>query len=323
MLEVMKNPVPCSAMLAVRRWAMLSVMAVASVVALAWAASAAQPKGAFAKAGSREKLTGAGGVAHVYKQVGAMELRLYVFAPPERKPGERRPAILFFHGGGFVGGDPSSYLDQCKHFAARGMVAITAAYRLKGQEDANVLDSCMDGKSAVRWVRAHADELGIEPGRLAVGGGSAGGFISVFTTFIEKFNDSNDDLKTSCIPNALVLFNPGVEATEEKARQKGGEEAVGLVKEISPLGHVRKDAPPTIIFHGTADTTVPFESVLRFQKKMQAMGNRCEVVSYEGRKHSFFNLEPDKTDVIQKSDAFLTGLGYLKEEPGPPEAVKK
>ena len=311
----MKIPVLSNIMLVVRRWATPSVLTVVSVVALAWAASAAQPKGAAAKAGGSEKLTSAGGVAHVYKQVGTMELRLYVFTPRERKPGERRPAILFFHGGGFVGGDPSSYVDQCKHFATRGLVAITAAYRLKGQENANVPDSCMDGKSAVRWVRAHADELGIEPERLAVGGGSAGGFISVFTTFIEKFSDPNDDRKASCVPNALVLFNPGVEATEEKARQKGGEEAVGLVKEISPLGHLRKNAPPTIVFHGTADTTVPFESILRFQKKMQEMGNRCEVVSYEGRKHSFFNLEPDKTDVIQKSDAFLTGLGYLKEKP--------
>ena len=270
MFEEMKIPVLSSVIPAVRRWATPSVLAVVSVVALAGAVSAAQSKGASAKAGGREKLTSAGGVAHVYKQVGAMELRLYVFTPPERKPGERRPAILFFHGGGFVSGDPSSYLDQCKHFAARGMVAITAAYRLKGQENANALDSCLDGKSAVRWVRAHADELGVEPGRLAVGGGSAGGFISVFTTFIEKFNDPNDDLKASCVPNALVLFNPGVEATEEKARQKGGEEAVGLVKEISPLGHVRKDAPPTIIFHGTADTTVPFESILRFQKKCRS-----------------------------------------------------
>ena len=312
----MKIPALSSVRLTLRRWATPSILVAACVVALAGAASAAQPKGGAAKAGGREMLIAAGGVAHVYKQVGAMELHLYVFTPPDRKPGERHPAILFFHGGGFVGGDPSSYVDQCKHFAARGLVAITAAYRLKGQESANVLDSCMDGKSAVRWVRAHADELGIDPGRLVVSGGSAGGFISVFTTFIEKFNDPNDDPKTSCIPNALVLFNPGVEATEEKARQKGGEEAVGLVKEISPLGHVRKDAPPTIIFHGTADTTVPIESVLRFQKKMQELGNRCEIVSYDGRKHSFFNREPDKTDVIQKSDAFLTGLGYLKGKPG-------
>ncbi|MCX7012935.1 MAG: alpha/beta hydrolase [Candidatus Sumerlaeota bacterium] len=262
----------------------------------------------------REKLTSSGAVDYVYKKVGDMELRLYVFSPADRKSGERRPAVLFFHGGAFISGDPSSYIDQCKHFSARGMVAITAAYRLKGQQNANVLDSCMDGKSAIRWVRAHAEELGVDPDRLAVGGGSAGGFIAVFAAFIEKHDDPDDDLKISCVPNALVLFNPGVEVTEEKARQKGGEEGVALVKEISPLDHVGKDAPPAIIFHGTADTTVPFETVLRFQKKMQETGNRCEIVPYEGRKHSFFNKEPDKSDTIQKSDAFLVGLGYLAKQ---------
>jgi dipeptidyl aminopeptidase/acylaminoacyl peptidase len=80
--------------------------------------------------------------------------------------------------------------------------------------------------------------------------------------------------------------------------------------------HVRAGVPPTMIFHGTEDTTVPFENVERFQKRMHAHGNRCELIPYEGKGHGFFNYARDRAiydDTIRRADSFLRELGYLAE----------
>jgi len=77
---------------------------------------------------------------------------------------------------------------------------------------------------------------------------------------------------------------------------------------------VRKGTPPTIIFHGTGDTTVLFENVERFTDQMKHKGNRCELIAYPDQPHGFFNLSRNKKnyeDTIVKLDAFLTSLGYL------------
>ncbi|MEM8713895.1 MAG: alpha/beta hydrolase fold domain-containing protein, partial [Planctomycetota bacterium] len=65
-----------------------------------------------------------------------------------------------------------------------------------------------DGKSAVRWIREHAAEIGVDPGRLAAGGGSAGGHVAAAIATVNGFNADQDDLSVSCVPEALVLFNP-------------------------------------------------------------------------------------------------------------------
>lgn len=91
------------------------------------------------------------------------------------------------------------------------------------------------------------------------------------------------------------------------------------VLEISPLHHVRKGAPPTIIFHGTADTTVPFKQAEDFCAAMKKHGNRCELMPYEGRAHGFFNYgRGDGQDfhaTLRATDEFLVSLGYLKGAP--------
>jgi acetyl esterase len=111
----------------------------------------------------------------------------------------------------------------------------------------------------------------------------------------------------------MALFNPVVDTTE--TGWKGGPKQLGeRCKEISPLHFIRKNLPPTIIFHGTADTTVLFENVERFTEQMQQQGNRCELVAYKDQGHGFFNLTKNKKNydsTIEKLDQFLTSLGYL------------
>ena len=109
----------------------------------------------------------------IYKKVGNIELKLHIFNPDGHKAGDQKAAIIFFFGGGWNGGSPSQFYPQCEYLAKRGMVAISAEYRVKSRNGTSPLECVKDGNSAIRWVRSHALELGINPGKLAAGGGSA------------------------------------------------------------------------------------------------------------------------------------------------------
>ena len=224
---------------------------------------------------------------------------------------------MFFFGGGWTGGSPTQFEPQSRHLAARGMVAIVADYRVKTRQDAKPADCVSDAKACVRWVRANAARLGIDPDRIAVGGGSAGGHLAASVATLPGLDDAKDDKSVSCLPNALVLFNPGTVMAPFPGLDLKGFGA-GLDKarfgceptEISPIHHVKKGTPPTIIFHGTADTTVPYATVEKFAEVMKAAGNRCELVGYAGEKHSFFN-KSKYAETLAAADAFLVSLGYL------------
>jgi len=130
----------------------------------------------------------------------------------------------------------------------------------------------------------------------------------------------------SCVPNAVVLFNPAlVLAPLEGVDLKGFLSNVTADRfgceptEISPAHHVKAGAPPTIIFHGKADTTVPYTSVEAFRDLMVNAGNRCELVGSEGQAHGFFNFGRNEDrfsiETLQAADQFLASLGWLKGEP--------
>jgi len=254
--------------------------------------------------------------SETYRKIGDTELKVWVFdqAPKQTAP---RPAIVFFFGGGWTGGSPTQFEPQSRHLAERGMIAIVADYRVKTRQDAKPADCVSDAKACVRWVRANAARLGIDPARIAVAGGSAGGHLAASVATLPGLDDAKDDKSVSCLPDALVLYNPGTVMAPFPGLDLKGFGA-GLDKskfgceptEISPLHHVKKGAPPTIIFHGKADTTVPYSTVEKFTDVMKAAGNRCELVGYEGQPHGFFN-KAKYAETLAATDAFLVSLGYL------------
>jgi acetyl esterase/lipase len=216
---------------------------------------------------------------------------------------------VFFFGGGWSSGSPTQFEPQSRHLAARGMIALVADYRVKTRQNAKPVDCVADAKACVRWVRANAGRLGIDPDRIAVGGGSAGGHLAASVATLPGLDPAPDDKAISCLPNALVLFNPAtVMAPLPGLDLKGffGCEP----NEISPLHHVKKGMPPTIIFHGKADATVPYATVEKFAEVMKAAGNRCELVGYEGQPHGFFN-KAKYAETLAATDDFLVSLGYL------------
>lgn len=246
----------------------------------------------------------------VYKKVGERELHLTLVKPPAWKATDKRPAIVLFHGGGWVSGRPVQFTPQANHFAKQGLVCVQPEYRLldaTGNEPPEF--PIEDAKSAMRWVRSHAAELGIDANRIAAGGGSAGGHLAAATALIEGSNDPQDDLKVSAKPQALILFNP---VLDNGPKGGYGYERTGKrYLEFSPAHNVKPQAPPTIIFQGTKDKLIPVATVKRFQTAMTKAGARCEVQFFEGKGHGFFNVEPIRTETLNSADAFLKSLGWL------------
>ena len=249
------------------------------------------------------------GTAQVYKKVGEQELRLWILKPQDWKATDRRAAIVFFHGGGWVSGTPSQFNAQSQHFAERGLVCIQVQYRLLKAKDGEPPLVCIqDAKSAMRWVRSHAAELGIDTQRIAAGGGSAGGHLAACTALIEGLDDAQDDLTISPKPQALMLFNP---VFDNGPGEYGYERVKERYKEFSPAHNIAPGAPPTIVFLGTRDQLIPVATVERFQRAMTAAGARCEAKFFEGKSHGFFNSPPDRTETLQAADEFLVSLGWL------------
>ena len=275
----------------------------------------AQEKAAKKKAGGYPPVI-EGTKSETYRKVGDTDLKVWIFEPAQ-KSAKPLPAIVFFFGGGWTGGSPTQFEPQSRHLASRGMIAIVADYRVKSRQDAKPADCVSDAKACVRWVRANAARLGIDPERIAVGGGSAGGHLAAAVATLPGLDTAKDDKSVSCLPNALVLFNPATVLTTFPGLDLKGFGA-GLDKEkfgcepteISPLHHVKKGTPPTIIFHGKADTTVPYTTVEKFAEVMKAAGNRCDLVGYEGQPHGFFN-KSKYAETLAAADDFLVSLGYL------------
>jgi len=268
-----------------------------------------------------------GAEGFTYKTAGDSKQELFVFQPTDRKPGEKRPAILLFHGGGWRNGAPYAMAPQCRYFAGRGMVAIAVQYRLIPQV---TIEGCIrDAVSAVRWVRSNAERLGVDSNRIAVGGGSAGGHLAAAVGILEGVDEPGEDAKTSARPDAMVLFNPALVLAPVEGfhfELAGGSERWAELKKIlgpspetiSPYHHLRPGLPPALIMHGTADTTVPFSTSELFCAAMKKAGNRCDLVPYQGRSHAFFNLANSPEDfasTLEDCDKFFVSLGWLQPRP--------
>ena len=267
-----------------------------------------------------------GAKAVTYKTVGETKLALYVFNPEGHKASDSRPAIVFFFGGGWTSGSPGQFEQHCRYLASRGMVAITADYRVASRHQAKAVQCVADAKSAIRYVRAHAKELGVDPKRIAAGGGSAGGHIAGCTGTVPGLDEQGEDTAVSSVPDAMVLFNPALALAPVDGNDFGGfgarlpAERLGVEPvAISPAHNVKAGAPPTIVFHGRADSTVPFATAEVFAAAMKKAGNRCEVAGFEGQQHGFFNFGKGDNSMFRatlaQADKFLASLGWLSGEP--------
>jgi acetyl esterase/lipase len=254
--------------------------------------------------------------------VGERKLTLEFDYPPEWKASDKRPAIVFFFGGGWTAGTPAQFKPQAEYFARRGLVCVRADYRLRSKDNITP-DKCVDDAfSAMRWVRGHAAQLGIDPSRIVAAGGSAGGHLAACTFFTEDVKSPGDDASVSPRPNAMILYNPVLDLVavrSERAVRKGNFFAGvddATLKRISPGLYLRKEMPPTLILDGTQDWLNP--QIREFVAKGRAMGAPVEAWYAEDQPHGFFNKPPWLEKTTAQADEFLVRIGYLGKEPKVP-----
>jgi acetyl esterase/lipase len=249
-----------------------------------------------------------------YKQVDTTRLFMEVIRAQAPASDSPAPALVFFFGGGWVNGDRTHFARHADYFARRGLTCFLVDYRIRSKHGTSPFESLEDARSAMRYVRAHAGDFDIDPDRIVASGGSAGGHLAAATALTSAYNASSDDTTVSCLPNALVLFNPVI----DNGPGGYGFDRIGeAYPDFSPLHNIRKGAPPTIVFLGTEDPLIPVETGEYFAKVMERVGSRCDLHLYEGQKHGFFNYTNFVyyRRTVVEADVFLQSLGYLKPLP--------
>lgn len=260
-----------------------------------------------------------------------------------------KPAIIYFPGGGFSSADYNKFIEMRMALAEAGFVVAAAEYRV-------IPDTfpapVVDGKAAVRYLREHASEYGIDPARIGVLGDSAGGWLSQMlgTTNDEKAFDKGDYLNQSSNVQAVVtlygisnLLNigEGFPADIQKVHQSPAVTEALLVNgaafrdfagaaitadpkkalAASPMGHLNGKKPPFLIMHGSADTLVSPEQSAQLYQALKKAGDPAEYVLVEGAEHG--DIHWFQPEVIHRVVSWFTqtlGKPTAENSKGKPSA---
>ncbi len=249
-----------------------------------------------------------------YGRVGEHALKLDLYRPAAATG--RVPGVILIHGGGWKGGNRAIYRFYCVALAEKGYAAATMSYRFSTV--APFPAALQDTKCAVRWMRANAAKYGIDPDRIAVAGGSAGGHLAMMVGYTpgvpELEGDGGNPGVSSRVQAVIDLYGP-TDLTTEFARRQGVvvqfmggkpyEEAEALYKQASPMTHVTRDAPPTLILHGTVDDIVPVEQADALAKRLKDLGAPFHYVRFEGWPHTMDLAEAVNKRCLWEIEQFL------------------
>ena len=256
---------------------------------------------------------------YAYKTVNGQDLGAYVFrAHGDPPPSSGRPAMLFFCSSTWDNGLVSQFAPHAMYLASRGMTGILIDYRVTARfPGCTPFQAAEDARSAVRWVRAHAKDLDIDPQKVAGCGAGAGAHAILSAAMLRDGDDPEDDKNVPCQPNALLLFSPILDTSvngifSERFPDKKS------ARRASLMHQVRRRLPPMLIIHGTTDRVVPFEHSVRFRKKNWWRRNLCRLLPYQGQGHGFFNFNFDVRlyeHTLNDLDRFLVERGLLLPNP--------
>lgn len=249
-----------------------------------------------------------------YKHTEQGDLQLVVDYPPEWKVTDNRSAIVFFFGGGWAWSAINHFERQAKYFASRGMVSIRPYVRVKDPHGTTPVESVDDALSAMRWIRAHSDSLGISSRRIVASGGSSGGHVAACMSQCARQQNLDEEHSVSAEPDAMVLFNPLLGfynvGTIEELYPVASEE---VARQISPELHIEKNEPPVLLVFGTEDDLFTWAS--SYIEKSRSHGNRVDLFLAQGEDHGFFNNSPWYEHTLVRVDDFLVSLGFLDKLP--------
>jgi len=253
----------------------------------------------------------------VYGNADGRDLTADVFTPVTT-PGNPRPAIVFLHGGSWMFGDPSQFHYHAGYLASRyGFFAMSVDYRLSGE--AQFPAALQDAKCAVRWIRSKAKEYNIDPERIVIAGGSAGGHLSsmmLTTAGIPEYEGNSGSSEYSSHVNLGVLFNGEFDMWDlvEKGSLIGAmeqfmggkpDEIPGLYSDLSSVHRIHQYAPPVLLLHGMVDKCVSHDQSIAFYNRLNAVGGHAEIALYNDKPHAWFNKEPDRTITVERMERFL------------------
>lgn len=261
----------------------------------------------------------------VYKTIDSLALKLHIFEPKEKA--KSNAAVVLIHGGGWNNGSPKAMYSQAKHLAKRGLIVFCPEYRVRKRNNTTIYEAVEDIQVAMSYVRSHADEYGFDAQKIAVGGGSAGGHLSLSLAFIEPLTEglSKEDYK----PNLLILFNPVMDMSKEGYAHRLVDKelkAEGKTWEsFSPRQNIKANFPDMLAMLGDNDKVIPLAVAKDFKTKCDAVGVNCTLKVYEGAEHSFFNAGYAKKqgyekgtvnrwfyETIEEMDKFLVAKKYLE-----------
>lgn len=253
----------------------------------------------------------------VYKTLPSGEaLHVLVNYPEAWTAEDKRPAMVFFHGGGWTQGTYRSFGRQTDYLTARGLVMFRVQYRLLSGDGPTIPTVCtLDARSAMRFIRANAARFGIDPERIVSCGGSAGGHLAAMVAVEKTLDDPQDDLGVSPKPQAMVLMNPGLDLVME-AELRGislPPSQAEKLRMVSPQQHLAKDTPPSVIFFGDQDRLLPHGT--NFAARAKRLGLRADLHIYPGVGHTFWRRTHFEEEVLYVMDEFLVSLGYLEGVP--------
>ncbi len=250
-----------------------------------------------------------------YRRVGDRPLLLDLYSPTNLMG--KVPGLIFIHGGGWKSGKRQDYRVYTSYFATRGYVAATIDYRLV--PEGRIDEQLSDCQAAIGWMRTNAVSLGVDPGRLVVVGGSAGGHLSLLSGYLAAKAEAKaapgwrDPHRVSAV---VDLYGPAdLTAPEAKnvslvTNLMGGkmEAAPDRWRMASPLFLVDSNSPPTLIFQGTIDQIVLVKQSDALAEKLKAFGVRYEYERLDGWPHTMDAARPVNNYCRQRIEQFLDSI---------------
>jgi acetyl esterase/lipase len=259
--------------------------------------------------------------------------KMDLYLPKDRPSNTLCPAVLVIHGGGWKRGDKrqAREIEFGTTLAENGYVAASINYALRsaGKFPLNLQDC----KNGIRYLRAHAGELGIDPSRIAVMGGSAGGHLALMVAYTgddpalaptEPYPGVSD--KVSCVVDFYGITDigsrkktdPNGNPTEPQVVESEVQAIFGSKpedwKKASPVGYIRKDLPPTLILHGRKDTTVDSDQSQELADALKKAGATYEIIWLPNAPHSFsFQYAVPKSKKPLEKDVGPAVLSFLKK----------
>ncbi len=252
------------------------------------------------------------------------------------------PVLVFFHGGGWKNGRPESMKTISSYFVEHGLPSIMVEYRLESEEGTTPYESLLDAKSAMRYIKANCERFNIDPDKIVTLGASAGGHLAAAVNLCHKINDPADAMvgtaEISTKSCAQVLYNPVIYNGPEKVgrlpgyangNKKDDFRVADYWEDFSPYNNVEAGVSPSLILLGSNDQLIPTEVAYGFQGQVKEVGGRCDVIIYEGQKHSFWGYDHKENSAeyfVKTTRAvheFLVSLGLIDSECTIDEHVKR